>query len=147
MRMGLQIRRTNRHHLYHFRWHPYDVRPVRCHHFPRPSCTRPRVCSTSDQNCPATPVRSTRQVLGPAGKYQIGGSARSSVSFLALASIALADICRSYDCNGSSAQNWEISDGPTLVKLAGTNYCLDSGDSEHSIHRTHKLANLSLSGR
>ncbi|KDQ31550.1 carbohydrate-binding module family 13 protein [Pleurotus ostreatus PC15] len=34
-----------------------------------------------------------------------------------------------YDCNGSSAQNWEISDGPTVVKLAGTNYCLDSGDT------------------
>ncbi|KAG9222078.1 hypothetical protein CCMSSC00406_0009311 [Pleurotus cornucopiae] len=34
-----------------------------------------------------------------------------------------------YDCNGSSAQNWEIADGPTVVKLAGTNYCLDSGDN------------------
>ncbi|KAJ8472951.1 hypothetical protein ONZ45_g16475 [Pleurotus djamor] len=32
-----------------------------------------------------------------------------------------------FDCNGSSAQNWEIDVGQTLVRLSGTTLCLDAG--------------------
>ena len=35
----------------------------------------------------------------------------------------------SYDCNGTSAQNWVINDDETTVQVAGTNFCLDSGSS------------------
>ena len=35
----------------------------------------------------------------------------------------------SYDCNGTGAQNWVIGSGTTSVQVAGTNYCLDAGDS------------------
>ncbi|CAK9784002.1 ricin B lectin [Cutaneotrichosporon oleaginosum] len=31
------------------------------------------------------------------------------------------------DCNGSSAQNWEVQRGVTLIRLAGTQYCVDVG--------------------
>ncbi|KAJ3555746.1 hypothetical protein NM688_g2403 [Phlebia brevispora] len=34
-----------------------------------------------------------------------------------------------YDCNGTGAQNWIINEGTTAVQVAGTNYCLDAGDS------------------
>ncbi|KAJ3521431.1 hypothetical protein NM688_g9017 [Phlebia brevispora] len=34
-----------------------------------------------------------------------------------------------YDCNSTGAQNWVINSGSTAVQLAGTNYCLDAGDS------------------
>ncbi|TFK21499.1 G-X-X-X-Q-X-W domain-containing protein [Coprinopsis marcescibilis] len=34
-----------------------------------------------------------------------------------------------YDCNGTAAQNWVIYRGPTQVRLAGTNFCLDAGSS------------------
>ena len=36
---------------------------------------------------------------------------------------------RSYDCNGTPAQNWVVVEGSTAVQLAGTNYCLDAGSS------------------
>ena len=36
----------------------------------------------------------------------------------------------SYDCNGSAAQKWLINAGQTAVQVAGTNYCLDAGDSK-----------------
>jgi len=32
-----------------------------------------------------------------------------------------------YDCNGTKAQRWIVSRGNTKVRLAGTNFCLDSG--------------------
>ena len=35
----------------------------------------------------------------------------------------------SYDCNGTPAQQWEINNGQTAVQVAGTNFCLDAGDS------------------
>ncbi|KAJ3555392.1 hypothetical protein NM688_g2600 [Phlebia brevispora] len=34
-----------------------------------------------------------------------------------------------YDCNGTGAQQWVINSGTTAVQVAGTNYCLDAGDS------------------
>ncbi|KAJ3554495.1 hypothetical protein NM688_g3080 [Phlebia brevispora] len=34
-----------------------------------------------------------------------------------------------YDCNGTGAQNWVINSGVTAVQVAGTNYCLDAGDT------------------
>ncbi|KAJ3531983.1 hypothetical protein NM688_g7492 [Phlebia brevispora] len=37
-----------------------------------------------------------------------------------------------YDCNGTGAQNWIISTGTTAIQVAGTNYCLDAGDSPAS---------------
>ena len=44
----------------------------------------------------------------------------------------------SYDCNGTGAQNWVLNAGQTAVQLAGTNFCLDAGSSEYSLH--HRLA-------
>ncbi|KIK00841.1 carbohydrate-binding module family 13 protein, partial [Laccaria amethystina LaAM-08-1] len=32
-----------------------------------------------------------------------------------------------FDCNGSSAQRWNIARGTTRVQLTGTNFCLDAG--------------------
>lgn len=32
------------------------------------------------------------------------------------------------DCDGRAGQKWDFSDGLTSVKVAGTNYCLDTGD-------------------
>lgn len=32
-----------------------------------------------------------------------------------------------YDCNGTGAQKWSITAGPTTVQLFGTNFCLDAG--------------------
>jgi hypothetical protein len=32
-----------------------------------------------------------------------------------------------YDCNNTPAQRWVLSEGSTKVRLAGTEYCLDSG--------------------
>ena len=37
---------------------------------------------------------------------------------------------KSYDCNGSGAQNWNISRESTKIRLARTHFCLDSGLSE-----------------
>ena len=37
----------------------------------------------------------------------------------------------SYDCNGTGAQNWVISDDQTVVQVAGTNYCLDAGTGKY----------------
>ncbi|KAH9477591.1 hypothetical protein JR316_0009813 [Psilocybe cubensis] len=37
-----------------------------------------------------------------------------------------------YDCNGTGAQKWTLGDGPTKVKLAGTNFCLDATSSNPS---------------
>ncbi|TEB34140.1 G-X-X-X-Q-X-W domain-containing protein [Coprinellus micaceus] len=34
-----------------------------------------------------------------------------------------------YDCNGSAAQKWVITNGGTKVRLAGTNFCLDAGST------------------
>lgn len=34
-----------------------------------------------------------------------------------------------YDCNGSRAQNWMLNRGLTAVRLGGTNFCLDAGDT------------------
>ncbi|KAF8890492.1 ricin B lectin domain-containing protein [Infundibulicybe gibba] len=34
-----------------------------------------------------------------------------------------------YDCNGTPAQRWVITSGPTRVALAGTPYCLDAGST------------------
>jgi hypothetical protein len=43
----------------------------------------------------------------------------------------------SYDCNGTGAQKWVLSDyGPTKIRLWGTNYCLDAGSSEFEVAST-----------
>ncbi|KAF9524373.1 ricin B lectin domain-containing protein [Crepidotus variabilis] len=34
-----------------------------------------------------------------------------------------------YDCNGSQAQKWVIDLGTTKVRVAGTNFCLDRGET------------------
>ena len=46
----------------------------------------------------------------------------------------------SYDCNGTSAQNWVINDDETTVQVAGTNFCLDAGTSKH-------LLSITVNGR
>ncbi|PPQ94412.1 hypothetical protein CVT25_002500 [Psilocybe cyanescens] len=37
-----------------------------------------------------------------------------------------------YDCNGSAAQKWTLGNGPTKIKLAGTNFCLDATSANPS---------------
>ncbi|KAL0955592.1 hypothetical protein HGRIS_001828 [Hohenbuehelia grisea] len=37
-----------------------------------------------------------------------------------------------FDCNGSGAQAWNLIPGSTHVRLNGTNFCLDAGDSPAS---------------
>ncbi|KAF9531211.1 carbohydrate-binding module family 13 protein [Crepidotus variabilis] len=34
-----------------------------------------------------------------------------------------------YDCNGTPAQKWVIDHGQTKVRVAGTNFCLDRGET------------------
>ena len=36
---------------------------------------------------------------------------------------------RSYDCNGTPAQSWNLERGSTKVRLDGTDFCLDAGSS------------------
>lgn len=53
---------------------------------------------------------------------------------------------RSYDCNGTGAQNWVINPGTTSVQVAGTNYCLDAGSCAYilPILSRNSLTSLSL---
>jgi len=34
-----------------------------------------------------------------------------------------------FDCNNTPAQLWELTAGPTAVRLNGTDFCLDAGNS------------------
>lgn len=40
----------------------------------------------------------------------------------------------SFDCNGTPAQVWELIFGPTAVRLNGTDFCLDAGNSKLYSH-------------
>ena len=42
-----------------------------------------------------------------------------------------------YDCNGTGAQKFQISRGDGLVKVAGTNFCLDAGTNPTSGSKVH----------
>lgn len=48
------------------------------------------------------------------------------------------------DCNGSSAQNWVISEGATTVQVAGADFCLDAGTSTY-IHLIPSFYNINVS--
>jgi hypothetical protein len=39
---------------------------------------------------------------------------------------------KSYDCNGSGAQQWIVSPGSTKVRVANTTFCLDAGSNPTS---------------
>ncbi len=38
------------------------------------------------------------------------------------------------DCNGSGAQNWDVERGVTLIRLSGTQLCVDVGTRESPHH-------------
>ena len=39
----------------------------------------------------------------------------------------------SYDCNGTPAQDWDVVNGKTQIRVHGTNFCLDAGNSAFRI--------------
>ncbi|KAL1762545.1 ricin B lectin domain-containing protein [Schizophyllum commune] len=80
------------------------------------------VTAPSGSTTPVTPPSSTGQALHPNGNTGKCLDVQGNVQ----ANGTPVDI---YDCNGSSGQKWVLSRGSTAVKLAGTNFCLDAGES------------------